>query len=300
MPQQLVSRFTAQGVTFSTQDHLMMIQVENEYASATITTHGASVLSYTPKGGQDLLWVSSAAVYSGEKPVRGGIPVCWPWFGAAKQIGLPAHGFVRNKVWHLDHVANLESGVTEVVLTYQQNEESLAMWPHHFHLELRVEVGEKLAVSLKTVNKNDYDIEIAEALHTYFNVAEAEGLLISGVEGSIEHDTLQSPVKVDKQDKLVILMPPMDSVFTNQTNDLVIHDTKNGRNILIEKQRASSSIVWNPGSETIKGFSDMPDESWKSFICVEAGNVFEDAVIIPAGSSHTMSMMLSSKGVMAV
>ena len=295
MPEQLAKQFTAEGVTFSMKDHLMMINVENEFASATLTTHGASVLSYVPKGGKDLLWVSPTAIYNGEKPVRGGIPVCWPWFGAAKQAGLPAHGFVRNQVWHLDHVANLETGVTEIVFTFEPNESTLAIWPHQFHLELRIEVGQKLAVSLTTVNKNDYDIEITEALHTYFNIKESAGLLISGVEGSTEHDTLQKPIQVSARNKAITLAPAMDSVFTDQTNDLVIHDDKASRKIIIEKQQASSAIVWNPGPEIIKGFADVPEQSWVDFVCVEAGNVFENAITIPAGEKHCMRMMLSTR-----
>jgi len=294
MPEQLASQFTAKGVTFSMQENLMMINVENDFATATITTHGASVLSYIPKGGQDLLWVSPTAIYSAEKPVRGGVPICWPWFGAGKQAGLPAHGFVRNQVWQLDHVANLDSGVTEIVLNFEPNETSLEMWPHQFHLSLCIEVGEKLAVSLTTVNKNEYDIEITEALHTYFSVAESAGLLISGVENATEHNTLAKPIEITKRTQPITLMPPMDSVFTNQTAELVIHDEKNARNILIEKEYASSAVVWNPGAEIIKGFADVPEACWTEFVCVEAGNVFDNAVTIPAGEKHSMRMMLSS------
>jgi len=297
MPQQLASQFNAEGVTFSMQDHIMLINVENEFASASLTTHGASILSFTPKGSQDLLWVSPTAVYNGEKPIRGGIPVCWPWFGGAKQAGLPAHGFVRNAVWHLDHVSNLESGVTEVVLTIDSSKETLALWPHDFHLELRIEVGEKLAVSLTTTNKSDHDIEITEALHTYFNIADATGLSISGLDNSTQYDTLQTPHAVSKQSGDIILNPPMDSVFVNQSADICIHDQANHRNIIIEKQQALSTVVWNPGSEIVKGFADIPDQAWSDFVCVEAGNVFDNNVVIPAGEKHTLTMMLSNQPV---
>ncbi|MEA3404839.1 MAG: D-hexose-6-phosphate mutarotase [Pseudomonadota bacterium] len=293
MPEQFVNQFTAEGVSFSMQDHIMLIKVANEFATATITTHGASVLSFIPKGADDLLWVSPMAVYNGEKPIRGGIPICWPWFGGAKQAGLPAHGFVRNTVWHLDHVSNMESGVTEVVLSIDSSQETLKLWPHDFHLELRIEVGEKLAVSLTTTNKSDHDIEITEALHTYFNIKDATGLTISGLENSTQYDTLQTPNAVSKQAVDITLNPPMDSVFVNQSADIHIHDQANHRKILIEKQQALSTVVWNPGSEIVKGFADIPDQAWSDFVCVEAGNVFDNVVVIPAGEKHTMTMMLS-------
>lgn len=293
MSEQLAKQFTAEGVSFSMQDQVMLIEVENEFAQATLSTHGASILSYTPKGHEDVLWVSPDAVFDGQKAIRGGIPVCWPWFGKAAEAGLPAHGFVRNTVWQLDHVAKLDSGVTEVVLTTQSSEKTLPLWSHHFHLELRVEVGEKLAVSLTTYNKNNHDIEITEALHTYFNVSDVNKVSVNGVQGSTEHDTLQSPPAVSSREASIDMQAPMDSVFTNQTSALMIDDSIKGRQIKIEKAHADSTIVWNPGPEIVKGFADIADDDWSGFICVEAGNVFDNKVFIPAGEKHTMQLFLS-------
>ncbi|MDX1795418.1 MAG: D-hexose-6-phosphate mutarotase, partial [Hydrogenovibrio sp.] len=175
MPDSLAKQFNAEGVQFSMQQNLLVIEVENRFATAKITNHGASVLSYVPKQGPsaetDLLWVSDQAVFDGSKPVRGGIPVCWPWFGKAEDPELPAHGFVRNRVWQVEQVSNLENGVTEVVLSTHSDDASLAIWPHAFDLTLRVEIGEKLTMTLISHNPNAYDISITEAFHSYFNVA---------------------------------------------------------------------------------------------------------------------------------
>ena len=145
MPERYAKQFDMKGVSFSMQDHLMMIEVENEFAQFRMTTHGASVLSFIPKQhnpqGVDVLWVSDSAIYDGSKPVRGGIPVCWPWFGKAKEDGLPAHGFVRNSVWHLDQVYQHDNGITELVLALDSDAETLKIWPHAFHVELKIEVG---------------------------------------------------------------------------------------------------------------------------------------------------------------
>ena len=288
-------QFSAEGVSFAMRENIMMIDVENEFASALITTHGGCVLSFTPKNGQDLLWVSPTALYNGQKPVRGGVPVCWPWFGANTQYAsAPAHGFVRNAVWHLDHVAKLDSGVTEIVLTFDSNAETLAIWPHSFHLALKIEVGKKLTMSLITTNLNDYDIQITEAFHTYFNVADARNLVIRGLEGSTHLDKL-SNAPAERQMETLTLKPPMDSVYLNQTGDIAIEDAGNQRRIMIEKLHADSAVVWNPGPETVKGFADLPDDLWPEFVCVEAGNIFDNAVVIASGDKHTMSMMLSSQ-----
>ncbi len=295
MPTRYTQQFSAEGVSFSMRENIMMIDVENEFASAQITTHGGSVLSFRPKDGQDLLWTSPTAIYNGQKPVRGGIPVCWPWFGAnTQETSAPAHGFVRNAVWHLDHVANLDSGVTEIVLTFDSTPETLEIWPHSFHLALRIEVGEKLAMSLITTNLSDHDIQITEAFHTYFNVADARSLVITGLEGSTHLDKL-SNAPAQRQVEALTLNPPMDSVYLHQATDIAIEDVGNQRKIIIEKQHADSAVVWNPGPETVKGFADMPDDLWPEFVCVEAGNVFDNAVMIASGEKHTMTMILSNQ-----
>jgi glucose-6-phosphate 1-epimerase len=297
MPSRYTQQFSAEGVSFSMQENIMMIDVENEFASAQITTHGGCVLSFTPKGGKDLLWVSPTAIYNGQKPVRGGVPICWPWFGAnTQEASAPAHGFVRNAVWHLEHIANLDSGVTEIVLTFDSNAETLTIWPHSFHLALKIIVGEKLAMSLITTNLSEHDIQITEAFHTYFNVADARDLVITGLGGSTHLDKLSNAPAEQKGDTLV-LKPPKDSVYLNQTADILIKDAANNRNIVIEKQHADSAVVWNPGPVTVKGFADVPDDLWPAFVCVEAGNVFENAVMIASGQKHTMTMMLSSQNV---
>lgn len=301
MPNELAKQFDAKSVTFAMQENLMMIQVDNAFATAKITTHGGSVLSYIPKtnngSGADILWVSDIAVYDGKKPVRGGIPVCWPWFGAhPTEKTAPAHGFVRSAVWHLDHVADLPNGATEVVLTFESSEKTLAIWPYAFHLSLKIEIGEKLVMSMTTRNLSEFDMEITEALHTYFTVADARDLVVGGLEGSVHLDKL-SNAPAEKQVAKVVLRPPMDSVYLNHTATAVMEDVGNQRQILVEKSHASSCVVWNPGPETVKGFADIRDEDWPIFACVEAGNVLDNAIQVPAGEQHTFVMMLSSRTV---
>lgn len=299
MPSNYAQQFNANSVTFKMQESLMMIEVDNAFAKAKITTHGGSVLSYIPKtnngSGADVLWVSDIAVYDGKKPVRGGVPVCWPWFGGhPADKTAPAHGFVRSAVWHLDHVADLPNGATEVVLTMESNEKTLAVWPYAFHLALKIEIGEKLVMSLITQNLSDFDIEITEALHTYFTVSDARDMLVKGLEGSIHLDKLTDAVGV-KQVETVVMRPPMDSVYLNHTGDAVMVDQGNQREILIEKHHGSSCVVWNPGPETVKGFADIKDADWASFACVEAGNVLDNAIQIAAGHKHVFTMMVSSR-----
>ncbi|MGC9385446.1 MAG: D-hexose-6-phosphate mutarotase [Hydrogenovibrio sp.] len=292
----LQTDFAVDGVRFYQQDQLVMVEVVNTAAKAVLTTHGGSVLSFTPLGEgtsqQDWLWVSDTAVYHGKKPVRGGIPVCWPWFGAAEKDGLPAHGFVRNKVWDLVSVTALSPAETRIELRFATSFETLSLWPQVFELRLTVTVGETLTLALATLNPTDKPFEITEAFHSYFSVSNAPDVWVDGLQGSERHDKLTHAEPVTQTESLAI-QPPIDSVFLNQPGLVKINDSGLGRCLCIEKESAQSSVVWNPGAEIVKGFADMNDQAWPEMLCVEAGNVLDNAVTIAPKTEHVLRMVIS-------
>ncbi len=294
----LQQTFSVEGVRFYRQDGLVMVEVTHAAAKALLTTHGASVLSFTPlsetTSRQDWLWVSESAVYSGEKPVRGGIPVCWPWFGQAEKSGLPAHGFVRNQVWELTSVSAVSPTQTELVLTTASSPDTLAIWPHAFELQLTVTIGKSLELALTMRNLSDQPVAITEALHTYFSVSNAPDVVVDGLQGSECFDKLTYAESYFQTTPLKI-QPPIDSVFIDQTEPVVIRDAGYERCVRIEKKSAVSSVVWNPGPQIIKGFADMNDQAWPKMLCVEAGNVLQNAVTVAPGSEHTLRMMLTEQ-----
>ncbi|MDX1352191.1 MAG: D-hexose-6-phosphate mutarotase [Thiomicrorhabdus sp.] len=295
MTSKYAKKFAVEGVRFSTRDGVELIHIENQFAKATITTYGASVLSFIPHGQREVLWVSDTAVYDGSKPVRGGVPVCWPWFGAAKQTGLPAHGFVRNMVWQVDKVARLEDDEIRISLVCRSNDETLKIWPHEFELKLCVQVSSNLTLTLTTVNLSDEEVEITEAMHTYFSVANPVGLLIKGLEESTHLDKLTDNAPAETQKEAVVLNPPKDSVYLNQSGVVSIMDSDNSREIIIEKRNSQSSVVWNPGPEIVKDFADIDDQAWLEFACVESGNVLDNCVLVPARGEHLLSVKYSVK-----
>lgn len=291
---QAVQNIDVAGVSFQMQDQLLMVVIENEFASAKITTHGATVLSFCPKGQQELIWVSDCARYDGSRPVRGGIPVCWPWFGAhPTEASLPAHGFVRNQVWRLDSVVTLETGKTQVCLCYEPTEADRLMWPYRFSLSLTLVVGESLRMSLSTTNEDSQSFELTEALHTYFSVAEANAIQVEGLKGSLHQDKLNQAIPDEIQTTDVVVYPPMDSVYLNQQGTIRIRDALNERSILIDKENAQSVVVWNPGEIGAQKFVDMSDQAWPNMLCVEAGNVLDNAITLEAGEQHCFNMVLS-------
>lgn len=286
----LQQRFAHPDVTFSQRDQLVMIEIANAHGRATLTTHGATLLSYVPTGGEDVLWVSETAVYDGTKPVRGGVPVCWPWFGPhPTEPSKGAHGVARHQVWEVETVQSLSRGATQVVLSLSPNAATRALWPHEFKLDLAVTLGEELRVELTGHNLSGEEWTISEALHTYFRVAEAEGLTIRGLEGTRYFDKNRDFAEFTQGEPLS-LDPPMDCVYVDHTGSVVIED--GGRKIEIGKQNSASTIVWNPGAEGVKAFADMPDDQYHRMVCVEAGNALGNSYQLAPGEKHTLGMTI--------
>ena len=281
------------GVTLSKRGSIDVIEVKTALAQAAISLHGATVLSFQPAQQQELLWLSEQAVFNGDKAIRGGIPICWPWFGKAPQGGLMAHGFVRNRAWQLEAVKKLSNGHISLVLSISDSPETLAIWPHKFKLQLNLDIGETLSISLISENLNAYPIYITEALHTYFAIKEPKKLEIDGLQLATHIDTLYSDRDPEIQINKVQLSPPRDSVYQEQTGLLRLDDSGNNRIICIEKQFSNSSIVWNPGPEIVKGFIDINNNAWQEFACIESGNVWDQGVEIAPHETHKLTVIYS-------
>jgi len=287
---ELHAAFNHPNVRFYQQDQLIMVELTNQYGQATLTTHGGTLLSYIPAGGQEVLYVSDTAIYDGTKPVRGGVPVCWPWFGAhPADASQKAHGVARYVVWQVEAVRDVEVG-TQVVLSLTSNDALKKAWPHDFKLSLIVTLGEQLEVELRADNLSSQDWTISEALHTYFRVVQAPGLVIKGLEGATYFDKNRDFAEFTQAQTLE-LQAPMDCVYVDHTGRVDIQDQ--GRTIVMEKQNSASTIVWNPGVEGVKAFADMPDADYVKMVCVEAGNALQNSYVLPAGESHGLKMWLS-------
>ncbi|AHF00427.1 aldose 1-epimerase [Thiomicrospira aerophila AL3] len=296
----LQQRFDHPNVRFYQRDQLIMIELKNGYGQATLTTHGGTLLSYIPAGGQDLLWVSDTAIYDGSKPVRGGVPVCWPWFGgydASKMGAHPtdaakkAHGFARYELWEVESLESV-GDATQLVLSLVPNERIQQAWPFDFKLSLAVTLGKQLRVELIGENRSDQAWFVTEALHTYFKVAKAPGMVIEGLEGITYYDKNQDFAPFTQADTLKV-QAPMDCVYVDHSVSVVLKD--HDRDIHIDKTNSASTIVWNPGAEGVKAFADMPDDQYQHMVCVEAGNALQNGYELAAGERHTMSMTLAAR-----
>lgn len=268
-----------------------IVEVQNEHASACISLQGAQVLSWIPKNNEEVIWLSEDAKYSVGQSVRGGIPICWPWFGAhTSQPSLPAHGFARKVYWQVLEVKSLVSGETQISFQLVMSglpEQIYSMWPHDVSVRYTVTIGEILNLELTTTNHSDNEVLITQALHTYFNV---EDLMKTTVEGLHGKEYLDKPddFKRKHQSGAINFNDEVDRIYLDSKDDIKINNTK--RTIVIKKQGSKSTVVWNPWEEVANKMGDMGSDGYLSMLCVESANAADDFVTIKKNSDHTLNV----------
>jgi len=284
---------------YEIRDELQFIEIEhgfayaeinNARAHATISTYSGQVLSYRPKNQQqDLLFVSDQAYYEDGKAIKGGIPVCWPWFGAdPDDQGKPAHGFVRNRQWEVSSSEALADGSTKVVMSLVDTDETRKIWPHPFRLDIEITVGDSLKIELVTHNNDDKSVTISQALHSYFHVGDISKVAVLGLDGTEYLDKVADPAR-KTQTGPVIIDGEVDRIYTGVTGELVIDDASLGRKIRITSSGCSTAVVWNPWIAIAASMGDLGDSDYRKMLCVETANAGPETVTIPAGGEYRLA-----------
>jgi glucose-6-phosphate 1-epimerase len=265
------------------------IEINNSKAHATISTYSGQVLSYRPKDQQhDLLFVSDKAYYEDGKAIKGGIPVCWPWFGPdPDDLGRPAHGFVRNRQWSVSASESLADGSTRVVLSLTDNDATREIWPHPFRLDIEITVGDSLRVALLTHNSGDQSVTISQALHSYFQVGDIGQVRVLGLDGTDYLDKVDGAAR-KTQAGPVTIAGEVDRIYTGVTGEQVIDDESLGRKVHITSRGCSTAVVWNPWADIAASMGDLDDDDYRKMICVETANAGPETVEIAAGDEYRL------------
>jgi len=270
-----------------------VIDVQHPEASAQISIYAGQVLSYQPKGAEDLLFLSDKAYYQPGKAIKGGVPVCWPWFGPhPSESDKPAHGFVRNRQWGLKSTEMLESGAVKVVLQLEDDDSTRALWPYAFELLLEITIGAQLQMALVTRNTGVEDFSITQALHTYFSIGDISKTTVTGLEGCTYLDKADQGQAVT-QSGPVTISAEVDRIYTGVGAELTIVDEAQARKIQIESAGNSTAVVWNPWEKIAAAMADLEDADYHRFICVETTNAADDKVFVAAGSESRLSVVYS-------
>lgn len=272
-------------LTESVDDYPILV-IDHPAVSGRIALNGAHVMEWTPEGHDPILYMSQQAVFEVGKPIRGGIPICWPWFGPhPSESSKPAHGFVRQMLWEVDAARENEKEV-EIVLKLQDSAETKALWPHAFRLRLHVHMGAALQVTLIATNTGDQAWDMTGALHTYLNVEDVRQISVHGLHGT---QYVEERLTADKrpQHGPVVIDQEVDRRYISDAT-VIVHDPVWGRELVIEKAGSLTTVVWNPWIEKSKRLSDLPDEAYPEFLCIEAANAGEDLVTVKPGHEHLL------------
>jgi dihydroxy-acid dehydratase len=290
IPGQLSFRQGAGGLTY--------VDIDNHGGRATLCLQGAHVVSYRPKSqATPVVWVSDAAKFAAGKSIRGGVPVCWPWFGPhASEAGYPAHGFARTVDWEVVGTRKRNDARTEITLRLVENAQTRAQWPHPTELTLTVVVGDKLEVKLATTNTGAAPIHIGEALHTYFHISDIGAVTVEGLSGGDYHDKVENFARKTQQGAIAF-GGEVDRVYVDSPADCVIVDPGLNRRIRVAKTGSHSTVVWTPWTEKAEKMGDMgrgaSGEGWREMVCVESGNAMDNVVTVAPGETHTLAVTYS-------
>ncbi|MDD4888967.1 MAG: D-hexose-6-phosphate mutarotase [Phycisphaerae bacterium] len=267
---------------------------------AAVMLHGAHVTEFQPAGRRPVLWVSRKSWFEPGKPIRGGVPVCWPWFsGDGPAPDCPGHGVARLLAWQVQSTAALPDGRAALSLRLDSSALTDAMrrwWPHAFELEFTVTVGGELTMELTTRNIGSQPFTITEALHSYFAVSDIRNVRVHGLENRDYLDTVGPPTVRRQDGSPITFAAETDRDYLDHAGECVLEDSGWGRRITIAKDGSRSTVVWNPWIAKAARMPDFGDDEWTGMVCIESANIrAENAVVVPAGAEHVLAARISER-----
>ncbi|BAN34067.1 aldose 1-epimerase [Sulfuricella denitrificans skB26] len=272
---------------------LTVAEITNSLAESTIALQGAHVMTWQPHGQAPVLWLSRFGKFAPGKSIRGGVPVCWPWFGPhAEDAKLPGHGFARTVMWEVQETRAQPDGATFISFGLIETDATRAQWPHPSSAKLRVTVGAELKVELATRNTGSAPFQIGEALHTYFHISDVADMKIKGLEGCTYLDKVGGTTSKTQQGPIVI-ESEVDRVYLNTESDCLIEDLGLKRQIRIATRSSRSTVVWNPWIEKAEKMGDFGPEGYRGMVCVESANAVDNVVTVLPGAEHILQAMIS-------
>jgi glucose-6-phosphate 1-epimerase len=271
---------------------LAKVQIATPTAAGEVYLHGAHVTSWKPAGKEEVFFVSSNSLWQDGHAIRGGVPICFPWFGdKADDAHAPAHGFVRTKEWKLETIA-ANGGAVSVELSTESGPDTRRWYAADFRLVYRVTYGSELTLELIMSDTGREPLRFEEALHAYHNVGDATKGSIAGLDGIHYLDKTDSfREKIQAGD--VHITAETDRVYLHTSHRLTLNDPVLQRRIIVTKENSLTTVVWNPWSEKALTMSDLGQDQWKNMLCIETSNVGRFGVQLAPGQQHTMKATVS-------
>ncbi len=261
------------------QGGLARAVISTPLAVAEIYLQGAHIAHWTPRGQDPVLFMSSKSFLEPGKPIRGGVPIIFPWFGA-RSDGKPgpAHGFARTSLWSVESTQLLDSGAVEIVFAVPE-----------YSVRFTATIGSELEMVLDVSNNTGEPLKYEEALHTYFTVSNIRNVQVEGLEGTTYIDKTDGFTRKVQPEAPISIARETDQVHLNTRSTCIISDPDLHRRIEIRKTGSNSTVVWNPWIAKTAGMADMEPDGWQRMICVETANAADNAITLAPGESHRLT-----------
>src|SRR3989339_87139 len=264
------------------------IEIKNSAAEAKIALQGAHIFHYKRADEEQILWLSEVSDFEYGKAIRGGVPICWPWFGFNENKNLPQHGFARVSMWELVSSDESDENSSSLIFRLTHGSQTLKMWRYKFELELHVTISDKLTMELKTTNLDCESFVLTQALHTYFKVSHISHALIKGLDKKPYLDALTWKNEIQEGD--ITFNQEVDRVYQEVTDEIILRDEN--REIHIKNSGSSSTVVWNPWIEKTLRMSAMNEDAYEHMLCIESANAFDDRKVLKPQSSYTIKAVI--------
>ncbi len=295
----LNERFALAGVLlFEDDGPLVRARVTLPAAEAIIYLQGAHLAHWQPAGFEPVLFLSEKSQFVPGKAIRGGIPICFPWFGPRSDGGPgPSHGFARTQPWELAFAALMpdarEGDRLQMTFVLGPDPVSEGLGFYDFRVAYELLIGRDLTLKLTVANFGDGPLRFEEALHTYFRVGEIHQATITGLANTTYLDKRDNAERKTTPRRPLQLVDWTDCVFPANTAATNLNDVKNGRLIRNEKRNSATTVVWNPWQEGAAALSDLGSDEWHHFLAIETANTGTDAITLAPGQTHTMQARIA-------
>ena len=269
---------------------LARLRLEASEGEAHVFLHGGHVSHFQPKGERPVLWLSRASRFEVNHPIRGGVPVCFPWFGPKPGAPeAPMHGFARILPWDLAGVTRAPSGRLEARLELTPEAAARGGFGLELGLTLTLSVGRSLRLELAVHNAGAVPARFEEALHSYFAVSDVTRVRVLGLEGTSYLDKTDAMTRKPGAAGPIAITAETDRVYLDTTASVTIEDPGWDRRVVIAKTGSATTVLWNPWVAKARAMPDFGDDEWPRMLCVETANAGEQALTLAPGSTHVMT-----------